>query len=290
MHKVTILTPTYNRCQELKNLYGSLLNQTCKDFEWLVVDDGSGDSTMDYLEELVHESPIDIRYIFKENGGKHTALNRGVKEITTEWTIIVDSDDQLFEGAVEDIIAYGEKYAKNDKISAMSFLRADAEGKVTLGLEKEEFQANYIRYRIKENRPGDMAEVFKTEILKKYPFPEFEHERFLSEDVVWIEMGKDYDYAFINKPIYMCEYLEGGLTDSDKKMKFNSPFGSMLRGKQLMNRKCGLKNRLKGAIIYNCYKIAAKGQIPDSVKTSNPFTFITKPLGRVYYKKWKPNE
>ena len=97
---VTILTPTYNRGELLPRLYGSLLQQTQKNFEWLIVDDGSTDGTEKAISSWMMERSLSIRYIRKENGGKHTALNRGIREIETPLTFIVDSDDWLSKDAV----------------------------------------------------------------------------------------------------------------------------------------------------------------------------------------------
>ena len=92
---LTILTPTYNRCNEIKKLWISLQNQTSKDFEWLVVDDGSTDDTKSIIKQFQLESDFPIRYIYKENGGKHTALNVGIKTVKSVLTFIVDSDDYI---------------------------------------------------------------------------------------------------------------------------------------------------------------------------------------------------
>lgn len=288
MNLVTVLTPTYNRAWKLEELYKSLVCQTDKRFEWLIVDDGSDDNTQELIGTFIKEQLIQINYIKKENGGKHTALNDGIQKSETTWTIIVDSDDTLIPSAIEDIIRYGEKYINEKNISGLSFLRAYKNGRPIVPIDKDEFVDNYISYRIKGNKPGDMAEVFKTEILRKYPFPVFSGEKFMSEDVVWIEMGKTYDYVFINKAIYVCEYLENGLTANDKPMKFASPLGSMLRGKQLLNKECGWKNNVKGAIIYNCYRRIYKGKIPTELKVNSILVLIMKPIGKIFYAKWKP--
>lgn len=102
---VTVLTPTFNR-GSLNNLYQSLQKQTIKDFEWLLVDDGSTDDTKNIAEEMREKAEFPMRYIYKENGGKHTALNVGVKQITSELTFIVDSDDTLVPDAIETILQY----------------------------------------------------------------------------------------------------------------------------------------------------------------------------------------
>ncbi len=292
MATVTVITPTYNRAYKIHCLYESLENQINKDFEWLVVDDGSSDNTKEVIEGFMEKADFSIKYIYKENGGKHTALNVGIPHIDSEMTIIVDSDDTLLPNAVEYIVFYKEKYKNEKDISAFAFLKIFEDGRAAVPLPKDEFVDSYIGYRIKEENPGDMAEVFYTEMLKKYPFPEFKGERFLSEDVVWIEIGKTHRYVFVNKPVYMFEYLEDGLTKSDKPMKFASPLGSMLRGKQLMYKDCGLKVNIKGAIIYNCYRKCVKGKISDgrlALKGREKFlALITKPLGGIFYKKWKP--
>lgn len=285
---VTIITPTYNRADKLPHLYESLKKQTNQNFEWLVIDDGSTDNTAQVVDGFSKDSNFEISYFAKNNGGKHTALNIGIKEIKTELTIIVDSDDSLLPDAVEEITQIHNRYKENSNIATYTFLRCYSNGKPIISLETEELVANYISYRIKGNRPGDMAEVFKTDVLKANPFPEFLGERFLSEDVVWIEIGKKYDSVFINKPIYECEYLEGGLTANDKLVKFASPLGSMLRGKQLMSKECGLKQNIKGAIIFNCYN--SQNCTGEGVRCErfreHLLVAITKPLGLLYRRKW----
>lgn len=258
--------------------------------KWIVVDDGSTDNTEEVVKPFIEERKIDIRLIKKNNGGKHTALNQGIKIIDTELTIIVDSDDILMPDAINVIEKYYEKYKDNHKIGIWSFQRAHLDGRLFLSLNSQEIVDNYNNFRIKGNRPGDMAEVFRSSVLKEFPFPEFEGERFLAEDIVWIEVGKKYDSVFINKPIYQAEYLEDGLTANDKHMKFLSPFGSMLRGKRLMSPECGLLANIKGAIIYNCYRNEAPvGVVPVCLEVSRRekiLLFLTWHLGKAFYFKW----
>lgn len=290
MPLVTIITPTYNRSNTLPVLFKSLLAQTNQDFSWLIVDDGSLDNTEEIVYKFMKEALFPIVFIKKENGGKHTALNVGIRKISTELTIIVDSDDALLPNAIEIIEQKYNKYRDNKEIGAFSFLRVKSDGQAIVPMDKEEEIASYIKYRIKQNRPGDMAEVFYTTVLKEDTFPEFCDEKFLSEDVVWINIGRKHLFVFINQPIYQCEYLECGLTANDKKIKFASPLGSMMRGKMLMSKECGIKANIKGAIIYNCYKSEVPQELPEVLKLDirmTLFTILTKPLGRIYNKKWR---
>jgi hypothetical protein len=130
-----------------------------------------------------------------------------------------------------------------------------------------------------------------SDVLKKNPFPVFQGERFLSEDVCWIAIGIKYNFVFINKPIYVYDYLEGGLTDTDKKIKFRSPQGSMMRGKMLMKKRCGIRQNIKGAIIYNCYRIEVKNVMSDRLTLDSLYekflVAMTLLPGRYYNKKWR---
>lgn len=128
--RLTILTPTYNRGGVLPQLYDSLKKQTCKDFEWVIVDDGSKDNTQEVVKAWLSDSDFSIQYFFKENGGKHTALNYAVKKIESELTFIVDSDDTLTTDAVETVLRYHKRYEDEKNICGYAFLRAYPDGSV----------------------------------------------------------------------------------------------------------------------------------------------------------------
>ena len=254
MPLATILTPTYNRATLLVRCYQSLLRQTNKNFDWMVIDDGSTDDTNKIVKGFQQEHKIKIRYIQKANGGKHTALNLGIKQIQSDLTFIVDSDDYLSDDAVETIYRYYKKYKDHNGLCGFSFLRMHPDGKLYCkALPKDEFIESFIECRINRHIGGDMAEVFYTQCLMKYPFPEFSGEKFIGEDVVWIKMALNYKLVFINKPVYYADYLEGGLTHSGKTMRIKSPLGAMERAKMLMTKQCILSNRIKGILLYVCY-------------------------------------
>ena len=126
---ITILTPVYNRKEGVEALWKTLQNQTEKDFEWLVVDDGSTDNTEGLIKQLQTESDFSIRYIYKENGGKHTALNVGIKSIKSELIFIVDSDDFVTEDAVDSILKFHKKYRNHSDICGYAFLMGRLTGK-----------------------------------------------------------------------------------------------------------------------------------------------------------------
>ena len=114
MNLITIFTPTYNRCDKLKNLYESLCSQKNKNFIWLVVDDGSSDMTSIQFDTWIKEDIIKITYIYQKNSGKCCAIKRGISECNTNWFFCVDSDDFLLDSAVDTLISsicrIGEEY------------------------------------------------------------------------------------------------------------------------------------------------------------------------------------
>lgn len=254
MKSITILTPTYNRASYLPRLFESLKAQTNRDFLWLVVDDGSEDDTENLIASYGQQG-VELRYIRQENGGKHAALNRGIAEIQSELTFIVDSDDYLPENAVETVLAYHEKYRGTPGLCGYSFLRCHSDGRVnTAYFPSDELIGSYAQVRINGGIGGDKAEVFYTEILKKYPFPVFSGEKFMPEDTVWMQMSGPYQMVHMNKNIYYCDYLEGGLTNTGRRMKVHSPRGMILRSKVYLDDPAiRMKVKVKMMLLYQVY-------------------------------------
>ena len=236
METITILTPTYNRRNTLPALYESLLKQTKKDFLWMVVDDGSGDGTGELLQGWAEASEFPIQYVYQDNGGKHTALNQGIKTARSELLFIVDSDDTLPENAVEIILRYHAKYAGTEGLCGYSFLRCYPDGRVNEGYyPKDEQIDTYVNARINAGMGGDKAEVFYTKVLRRFPFPVYEGEKYVPEDLVCVQMSGPYRMVHINRCVYISEYLEGGLTRSGRRMKIRSPRGMTMRAEVYLN-------------------------------------------------------
>ncbi|MCI8527569.1 MAG: glycosyltransferase family 2 protein [Lachnospiraceae bacterium] len=215
---LTIFTPTYNRAYTLPKLYHSLCRQTDDNFEWLIIDDASSDDTEDLIRHWQEDkSKFLIRYYKQEHGGKHRAINKGVKLAQGDFFFIVDSDDVLSDDAVKQVNVWADMVRKDPGIAAVSGLRVSKEGKVWGGfpqISNEYIDASGFERR-KYGLEGDKAEIYKTEVLRKFQFPEFEDEYFMTEDVCWLNIAAaGYKIRWYNRPIYICEYLEDGLTNS----------------------------------------------------------------------------
>lgn len=227
----TIFTPTYNRAYTLDRLYRSLIDQTSKNFKWIIVDDGSTDNTKELVSTFSREF-FDIIYTNKKNGGKHRAINVGLDIADTEYFFIVDSDDYLIPKAIS--IAE-EKVINTDLVgfAGIAFNRGYSEDQ----LIGKSFSGDYIDAtnleRKKFNILGDKAEIYKTSILKLYKFPEFEGENFISEMVVWNRIARDgYKIRWFNEILYITNYLDDGLTVNSDKIFSNSPNGYALMIKE----------------------------------------------------------
>lgn len=235
INKITIFTPTYNREYTLKNLYKSLLKQKNKNFEWLIVDDGSKDNTKKLIEKFISENKINIRYYYQKNSGKHIAINNGVNKAKGNLFIIVDSDDYLTDNALEVIDDYFKKLPQNDKFAGIGGLRCHTTGEIIGKTFDGEYLDATSLERRKHNILGDKAEVFYTEVLKKHPFPQVEEEKFLNEAYIWNKIANDgYKIRWFNKPLIICEYLPDGLTKNNKKLIENNPKGCLLYLKDLI--------------------------------------------------------
>ena len=235
---VTVFTPLYNRKELLLRLYESLKAQTCRSFEWLIVDDGSSDGSYELAKELEErEDRFPIRaFRMERNGGKHRAINFGTAQARGWLFFIVDSDDALTPDAIEKIFAWEETIQREDSFAGIGFLRADPSGQ-PLGTSFPEKLCDCTTLEREANQiTGDKAEVFYTQLLRRYPFPEFEGETFLSEAVVWDRIAHDgLKIRWINESIYLCDYQPDGLTANWHKNLANNPKGYALFLKQKMD-------------------------------------------------------
>lgn len=210
---ITIMTPTYNRAYILENAYRSLKSQTSFAFEWIVIDDGSSDSTEQMVAQWIKECvEFPIIYFKQPNGGKHRAVNRAVRMAHYDWFLILDSDDQLTKNAVETIHTWIAAVADLNIIVGVAGLKG-SEGRAIGDIPKQAYIDATNLERKKYGLLGDKAEVYKTTIMKQYPFPEFDGENFIRESSVWDHIAKDgLKVRWYNKIIYLCEYIEDGLT------------------------------------------------------------------------------
>lgn len=249
---ITILTPTYNRASLLPRLFDSLLRQTNKDFEWIVVDDGSTDDTREVVANLKEKcgGAFPMGYVYKVNGGKHMAINIGAERARGELLFIADSDDLLIDDALETVANSWHDISDDKSFAGIAGLdiTMDTREVIGSGLPQEHIDCNAIDIRYRHHVTGDMKEVFRTEVLREFPFPEFAGERFCPEQLVWFRMARRYRLRYINKPIYIADYQPDGITAGITRARMRNPSASMLTYAELTECPVPFLVKVKAAI------------------------------------------
>lgn len=281
---VTVFTPSYNRAYILPKLYESLCKQTSMDFEWVIVDDGSSDGTSELITNYeLQITPFPIRYFRQENAGKHIAINRGVQEAKGELFFIVDSDDQLTEDAVEWIGKTYQDIRGNEQFAGLSGIRVTPDGKRIGGsMNYESLDTDALSLRLIEEIDGDMAEVYRTEVLRQFPFPKVEGEKFCPEALVWNRMAQQYKLRYVNHGIYVCEYLPDGLTAKIVQLRHRSPLTSMMYYSELQHLQIPAGQQLKANINFWRFAPVRLWHKAVEMKMLNVWTLMGLPLGCVY--------
>lgn len=247
---ITVFTPTYNRAHLLPRLFESLVKQSYRDFEWIIVDDGSSDNTSEVINELDAEFPI--RYYRKENGGKHTAINLGTKLAKGELFFIADSDDTLMDSALQSVADQWSKVKQSPQIGGVVGLDVNSKNGEIIGggLPQDVIDCDATEIRYRYHVRGDLKEVFKTDVLREYPFPEIKGERFCPEQLVWFRIAQRYKLRYVNKPIYKVEYQSDGITSGIVKARMESPVATCMTYSEMLAYSIPFMQKIKAAINY----------------------------------------
>lgn len=223
---LTVFTPAYNRGYIIKNCYDSLCRQTCKDFVWLVVDDGSTDNTADLIKEWQkNDNGFEIRYIYKENGGMHTAHNTAYENIDTELNVCVDSDDYMTDDAVEKIINCWNE-CKSNRLAGIIALDINPNGKV-IGKELPAgiTETTLIGY-YENGGAGDKKLIYRTDVINSVPpYPVFEGEKYVGLAYKYHLVDKKYKLHILNEPVCIVDYQEDGSSMNMYRQYLNNPKG-----------------------------------------------------------------
>lgn len=218
-YKFTVFTATYNRRATLHRVYQSLVNQTYRDFEWLIVDDGSADGTRETVEEWIAEDKLSVRYYWQENQGKHLAFNYGVTLARGQLFLTLDSDDGCVPDALEKLINAWNAIPDFDreKYSAVTALCMDENG-VLVGsrFPKDVLDSDSLELRYRYKVQGEKWGFHRTEVLKIYPFPFIQNSKFIPEGIVWSAIAKKYKTRYINELLRI--YYRNENTNSQQRL------------------------------------------------------------------------
>lgn len=262
----TVFTPTYNRAHTLGGIYESLKSQTFRNFEWLIVDDGSTDNTRDLVMRWQLEATYPIRYIYQENKGKHVASNVGAKDARGELFLFIDSDDTCLPETLEQFKMLWESIPEDMRpgYSAVSALCIDTKGQVVGGkYPADVIDAENGWEQLMLRSTGERFGICRTDILRSFPFPEFENEKFIPEGAVWNRMSRHYRTRFANRTLRIYEQRTDSLSTSSIRIRARSPIGSSLYYNELSFLKLPLLEKLKASVNYT--RFCFHGKMPVSM-------------------------
>ena len=244
MKTLTVFTPAYNRGHTIRRTYESLCRQTCKDFEWLVVDDGSTDNTKDLVESWIAEGKIPIRYIYQQNQGMHGAHNTAYRNITTPLNTCIDSDDYMPDDAVEKILDCWHKYG-SDKLAGIVGLDVKEDGQLIGTKFPQDMITTTIHDFYSSGGKGDKKYIYRTDVIKRYPeYPLFEGERYVGLAYKYMLIDQDYELITLNEPLVIVEYQQDGSSFNMYKQYWNNPRGTAFYRIAEMKTTRSLKRKL----------------------------------------------
>lgn len=284
MKTLTIFTPAYNRAHTLSRTYESLLRQTCEDFEWLIVDDGSKDLTKALVEGWIQEGKIGIRYIYQQNQGMHGAHNTAYRNIDTELNTCIDSDDYMPDDAVETIINFWKAHG-SDKYAGIIGLDCTEDGNIIgtsflKGMTETTLNGFYAK-----GGKGDKKLVYRTDVIKQYPeYPIFEGEKYVGLAYKYMLIDQDYTLLTLNKPLVVVEYQQDGSSMNMYRQYWNNPKGFAFYRKTEMGTTQSFIRKFKVCIHYVSSSFIMKNKTFIQDTPRKLLTILAIPFGYILYK------
>lgn len=286
MKFITVFTPAYNRAYCIHKLYNSLKAQTNQSFKWLVVDDGSTDDTKELINRWIEEAILDIQYIYKPNGGMHTAHNTAYQNIDTELNVCIDSDDYMPIDAIESIYIEWQKIKSYPKAAGMIGLDETTEGDLIGTTFKNEYQpTSLIDFYQNQKGSGDKKQVLRSILTKAYPaYPEYPEERLVPLDTLPTLICRDYYLIPVNRVWATVDYQQGGSSDTIVKQYFQSPKGFRYAREVNMIESNSLAYKVRNSIHYGVSTLII-GDLNKILKSPLPLlTLILSPISWCLYR------
>lgn len=280
MTLLTVFTPAYNRAHTLSRTYESLREQDCKDFIWLIVDDGSTDNTAELVAEWqTKENGFEIQYIYKENGGMHTAHNTAYEHIQTELNVCIDSDDKMAPGAVRKIKDTWN-IIKNKDYAGIIALDADFEGNIIGKGFRKDMQETTLGGYYASGGIGDKKLVYRTEIIKSVPpYPIFPGEKYVGLIYKYTLVDQKYKLYILDDVICEVEYQTDGSTGTMWKQYLQNPRGFAFLRKVTMQYPQSKKRLVRDCIHYCSSSIISKNKNYIEESPRKLLTVLYTPMG-----------
>ncbi len=288
MYTFTVFTPTYNRAHTLHRVYDSLKAQSFRDFEWLIVDDGSTDGTRAVVRQWKSEADFRIRYIWQQNRGQQAAINHGAREAQGELFLPLDSDDSCVPEALERFKFHWDSIpaSQSEGFSGVTCLTQDPRGTIIGSrFPFEPTDSDSLEIRLKHNVTGEKWGFHRTEVMRDFPYPEIEGEKFCPNGLVWNRIALRYKTRYVNEALRT--YFPSPNSRSLKAVRIKNPRGTTRYYRELVDAeypvpRCAL---LRGYANYVRYSLHAGIGVFNQIKDiRSPLCWLVAfPIGFLVY-------
>lgn len=283
MATLTVFTPYYNRINTLKRTYESLKRQTCKDFIWLIVDDGSTDNPYEIIKEWIKiNNGFEIKYVYKENGGMHTAHNTAYENIDTELNVCVDSDDYMPDNAVELIVNCWNENKNKGYAGIIALDFADSTKKV-IGKElPTDKESTTLMGYYNNGGFGDKKLIYRTDIIKQTPpYPVFNNEKYVALAYKYHLIDEKYELKILNECVCIVDYQMDGSSTNMYRQYVRNPKGFAFWRKEQMKHSINIKQKFKACIHYVSSSLIAKNKHFVKESPEKFLTVLSIPIGYI---------
>lgn len=283
MATLTVFTPLYNRINTLKRTYESLKRQTSKDFVWLIIDDGSTDNPYEIIKEWIKiNNGFEIKYVYKENGGMHTAHNTAYENIDTELNVCVDSDDYMPDNAVQLIIDCWNKNKNKGYAGIIALDFADSTKKV-IGKELPTYKESITLMGYYNNGGfGDKKLIYRTDIIKATPpYPVFDNEKYVALAYKYHLIDEKYELKILNECVCIVDYQMDGSSTNMYRQYVRNPKGFAFWRKEQMKHSINIKQKFKACIHYVSSSLIAKNKHFVKESPEKFLTVLSIPIGYI---------
>lgn len=283
MATLTVFTPLYNRINTLKRTYESLKRQTSKDFVWLIIDDGSTDNPYEIIKEWIKiNNGFEIKYVYKENGGMHTAHNTAYENIDTELNVCVDSDDYMPDNAVQLIIDCWNKNKNKGYAGIIALDFADSTKKV-IGKElPTDKESTTLMGYYNNGGFGDKKLIYRTDIIKATPpYPVFDNEKYVALAYKYHLIDEKYELKILNECVCIVDYQMDGSSTNMYRQYVRNPKGFAFWRKEQMKHSINIKQKFKACIHYVSSSLIAKNKHFVKESPEKFLTLLSIPIGYI---------
>ena len=164
---ISVIIPLYNKELIIKRTIQSVLGQSLRDFELIIVNDGSTDNSYKVVKSIKDKRII---YIEQENGGPGKARNTGVEHCHGDWILFLDADDELADGALQHLYEYTQKHLEANVIDGSFIVKTRKGNQPHILAEDWLVEDNFKALFYREIMPSTGHTLFKTALVRRFPY------------------------------------------------------------------------------------------------------------------------